>query len=348
MRVALLLLGYAALVATAAPPLARAAWVVRAPRLAICVWQALSVTVVVSAVLAGLALIVPTVPVSGSLAALLQACALMLRERYATPGGAVVAASGISLALVLLGRVGWCLAAGLLRARGARSRHAAVLAMVGRTHVDPGVTVLDDDRPVAYCLPGHGHRIVLTSAALAVLEPEELDAVIAHERAHIRQRHHLILVGAEALERAFPRVPLFAVAAEQTRRLVEMAADDAAIARTGPLSLAAALVELAGSVAPAASLAASGGHAAGRVRRLLAGHRPLGRAAAWGGALVAGALLAFPLVLAAQPAVAATGMNSCPLREAPRSRSVSPECPAAFRGCLVCSPPSPKAHRYSG
>lgn len=26
------------------------------------------------------------------------------------------------------------------------------------------MTVLDDDRPAAYCLPGYGHRIVLTSA----------------------------------------------------------------------------------------------------------------------------------------------------------------------------------------
>ncbi|GAA2650779.1 M56 family metallopeptidase [Streptomyces vastus] len=318
MRVAVPLLGYAVLLGAVAPLLARASWVARSPRLAIWAWQALSATVVVSVALAGLALAVPTVPVSGNLADLLHACVLMLREQYATPGGAAVAASGTVLALMLLGRVGWRLAAGLLRARGERRRHAAVLAMVGRAHAGLGVTVLDDDRPAVYCLPGHGHRIVLTSAALAALEPEELQAVIAHERAHIRQRHHLVLAGAEALERAFPRVPLFAVAAEQTRRLVEMAADDAATARTGSLNLATALVELAGAGAPTASLAASGGHVAGRVRRLLAGQRPLGRAVVWAGALAAGALLVLPLVLVTEPALAATGMNTtCPLLEAP-------------------------------
>ncbi|MBC9725022.1 M56 family metallopeptidase [Streptomyces sp. TRM68367] len=318
MRVAVVLLGYAVLLGLLAPPLlARTTWAARSPRLAIWAWQALTATVVISVALAGLALAVPTVPVSGSLADLLQACVLMLREQYATPGGAAVAASGTTLAIVLAGRVGWCLAAGLLRARRERREHAGVLTMVGRAHAGLGVTVLDDDRPAAYCLPGLGHRIVLTSAALAALAPHELDAVIAHEKAHIRQRHHLALAYAEALERAFPKVRLFAVAADQTRRLVEMAADDAATARTSSLTLATALVELAGAGTPAASLAASGGHVAGRVRRLLNPPRPLRRAVVWGGALVAGAVLALPLVLAAQPAVAATGMSTCPLPDAP-------------------------------
>ncbi|MEU7404787.1 M56 family metallopeptidase [Streptomyces sp. NPDC044948] len=318
MRVAIVLLGYAALLGVPAPALlARSGWAVRAPRLGIWAWQALTATVVVSVALAGLAAAVPTVPVSGNLADMLHACVMALRSQYAVPGGAAAAASGTILALSLIGRVGWCLGAALWRARRGRAQHAAVLAMVGRARPDLGVTVLDDDRPAAYCLPGYGHRIVLTTAALAALEPRELEAVIAHERAHIQQRHHLVLAYAEALELAFPRLPLFRRAAEETRRLVELAADDAATARTSSLTLAGALVELAGAGAPAASLAASGGHLAGRVRRLLGPHRPLRRAVVWGGALTAGVVLALPFVLAVQPAVAATHMNTCPLPEAP-------------------------------
>lgn len=323
MSVAVLLLGYAAGVGALAPAvLVGRGWTARAPRLAIWVWQALTATVIVSVVLAGLAVAVPTVPVSGGLATMLDACVMALRAHYATPGGAAVAASGTVLAGAVAVRVGWCLAGGLLRARRERCRHAAVLAMVGSARPDLGVTVLPDDRPVAYCLPGHGHRIVLTSAALATLEPHELRVVISHERAHIRQRHHLVLAYAEALARAFPRVPLFGMGAAEVRRLVELAADDQARRHDegdGALVLAGALVALAGAGAgaPAAALAASGGHAAGRVRRLLAPHRPLGRATAWGGALVAGAALVVPLVLAVQPAVAATGMNACPLPDPP-------------------------------
>ncbi|UQA97187.1 M56 family metallopeptidase [Streptomyces halobius] len=318
MRVAILLLGYAALVGALAPVLlTRTGWAARAPRLAIWAWQALTATIVVSVVLAGLVLAVPTVPVSGNLADMLHACVVALRAQYVAPGGAVLAATGAVLALAVLGRVGWCLGAALWRARRERRRHAEVLAMVGCARPDLGVTVLEDDRPAVYCLPGTGHRIVLTSAALAALAPRELDAVIAHERAHIRQRHHVVLAYAEALERAFPKVALFRTAAEETRRLVEMAADDEATARTDSLTLAGALVELAGAGVPVASLAASGGQVAGRVRRLLGPRRPLGRPVVWLGALVAGVALALPVVLAAQPAVAATGMTTCPLPDAP-------------------------------
>ncbi|MEU0108462.1 M56 family metallopeptidase [Streptomyces sp. NPDC006251] len=323
MTVALLLLGYAAVLGVLGSLwLRRASWLDRAPRLGIWAWHALTATVIVSVALAGLVVAVPTVPFSGNLAEVLQACVMALRAQYAAPGGAAVAASGTVLALALVGRIGWCLTAALVQARRERSEHARVLDLVGRHRPDLGVTVLDDDRPAAYCLPGHGHRIVLTTAALAALEPRARDAVIAHERAHIRQRHHLVLAYAEALERAFPRVPLFRAAASETRRLVELAADDEATARSGALTLAGALVEMAGAGVPAASLAASGGHVAGRVRRLLAPQRPLKRAIAWAGAVAAGGVLVLPLVVAVEPAVAASGVNACPLPGAPTVAAV--------------------------
>lgn len=318
MKVAFLLIGYAVVLGALGPVwLRRASWVGRAPRLGIWAWQALTATVIASVALAGLVVAVPTVPVSGNLAEMLQACVMALQEQYAAPGGAAVAASGTVLGLVLLGRIAWCAAAALVRARRERTRHAELLALVGSHRPELGITVLDDGRPAAYCLPGQGHRIVLTTAALAALEPRALEAVIAHERAHIRQRHHLVLAFAEALERSFPRVGVFRTAASETRRLVEMAADDEATARSGALTLAGALVDLAGAGAPAAALAASGGHVAGRVRRLLGPQQPVHRALVWAGALMTAAVLALPFLLAAEPAVAATGMNACPLPKAP-------------------------------
>lgn len=333
MTAALLLLGYAAVLGVLGPVrLTRARWVARAPRLGIGAWQALSVTVLASVALAGLAVVVPVVPVGCDLVDLVRACAMALREQYAAPGGMVVGAvavvGGTVLAVALAGRIGWCMGAALLRARRERARHAEVLAIVGSHRPELGVTVLDDERPAAYCLPGRGyrvghlsgrqagHRIVLTTAALAALEPAALQAVIAHERAHIRQRHHLVLAFAEGLERAFPRLPLFRTAAEQTRLLVELAADDAAVNRSGPLTLAGALVELAGAGVPAVSssvsLAASGGHVAGRVRRLLGPWRPLRRTVSWAGTVVVAATLVLPLALVAGPAVAAAGTSDCP------------------------------------
>ncbi|MCT2591613.1 M56 family metallopeptidase [Streptomyces sp. N2-109] len=331
MSSAALLLGYGLSLALAAPALARAGWPERAPRLGIWAWQALTASMLLSVVLAGLVVTVSTAPVSGGLGDLLQACGLMIRAHYEAPGGPAVAAAGSVLALAVAGRTGWCLTGSLLGARRERRAHARVLALVGTADPVLGVTVVEDARPAVYCLPGLGHRIVLTSAALAALEPKALTAVIAHERAHIRGRHHLVLAYAGALERAFPFPAIFRAAAVQTRRLVEMAADDEATAcADGPLPLAGALLELAGPAdrggGSAASLAA-GGDVAPRIRRLLGPRRPLRRAVTWIGAMAAGGVLVLPFVLAAHPAVAATSVNACPL---PYSQVPSPSTPCGL------------------
>ena len=313
MKIALMLVAYGLLLAVLAPRLlAKAAWTHRAPRLAIFAWQALCAAVLASAVLAGLALAVPTVSVSGGLADLLRSCVMALRAQYATPGGVAVSATGAVLALAVLARCAWCLAVALAAARRERTRHVRALTLLGADRRDGGVTVLSDERPAAYCLPGRRHRIVLTSAALTALEPAALDAVVAHERAHIRQRHHLALGFADALACAFPRMRLFADARVAIRRLVELAADDAACASADPLALAEGLLSVAGAPSPAVALAA-GGDAAARIRRLIAGRRPLPRALSRLGLLTAAVALALPFALAAQPALAATTMNYCPL-----------------------------------
>jgi hypothetical protein len=75
---------------------------------------------------------------------------------------------------------------------------------------------------------------------------------------------------------------------------------------------------VAGAPAPAVALAA-GGDAAARIRRLIAGRRPLPRPLARLGLLAAAVALALPFALAAQPAWAATTMNYCPLLPASSS-----------------------------
>lgn len=91
------------------------------------------------------------------------------------------------------------------------------------------------------CLPGR-RRIALTTGALACLDNGQVDAVLAHERAHLSELHHLILALAVALEHAFPAIRFFAVAARQITYLTEVAADDAAARRALRLTLAAALL----------------------------------------------------------------------------------------------------------
>jgi Zn-dependent protease with chaperone function len=318
MRVAAVLAAYGLILLVIGPRvLARAGWTSAAPRLAIAAWQALCCAVLASGVLAGLALAVPTIQVSSGLADALRACVMAVRAQYASPGGLAVSSTGFVLALGLLARCAWCLGAGLARARRARTRHLQTLAVVGRDAETAGVTVLPDQRPIAYCLPGWRHRIVLTSGALRTLDAAELDAVIAHERAHIRQRHHLAVAFTDSLAVAFPRIEAFRVAATETRRLVELAADDVAAARTERLTLAEALLAIAPSASPVAALTADGDDVAQRVRRLIAGTPALSRPLARGGAVLALLLVMAPFAVAVEPAFAATSMNLCPLASAP-------------------------------
>lgn len=313
MSAAIALAAYATLLAVLGPrSLERAAWTVRAPRLAIACWQALSLAVVASAVLAGLVLAVPMVRISGGLAEVLHACGMAMRDRYSTSGGAAVSTLGATFALAVAARTLWCFGRGLASARADRSRHRRMLAALGAAPDTSGISIVDDARPAAYCLPGRGHRIVLTSAALAKLGPQELAAVVAHERAHVRGRHHLLVAFAAALATAFPRIRLFAAAKSQTERLVELAADDAACASTDQFTVAGALLSMAGPGVPAVALGA-GGDVADRVRRLIAERRPLPRAAVWFGAGAALAMVVVPVVMASEPALAVAGMHYCPL-----------------------------------
>jgi beta-lactamase regulating signal transducer with metallopeptidase domain len=104
--------------------------------------------------------------------------------------------------------------------------------------------------------------------ALDRLDDSELKAVLAHEQAHLRARHDLVLEEFTALHHAFPRWVRSDVALEQARTLVELLADDDARRRSGPRPLARALVALAGSPAPEAALAAAKSATVLRVERL--------------------------------------------------------------------------------
>ena len=145
---------------------------------------------------------------------------------------------------------------------------------------------------------------MVSTAALAALGPGQLQAVLAHERAHLRGRHHMALATASALGHAFPRVRLLAQAGAQLAVLAEMAADDAAARRHDPGELAAALVILARTGARTAALTAGGPATIARIQRLLA-PPPSPRRPARTARLAAGAvLLMLPVTIACLPLIA--------------------------------------------
>ena len=63
---------------------------------------------------------------------------------------------------------------------------------------------MDHPRPMAYCLAGRQPTVVLTTGTLSVLDPGQLAAVLAHERAHLASRHHLLMTVARVGRLVFP------------------------------------------------------------------------------------------------------------------------------------------------
>ncbi|MFI9557594.1 M56 family metallopeptidase [Nonomuraea endophytica] len=291
--------------------LTRAHWSERAPRLAIAMWLAACSSVVASAVMGGLAAAIPPDAIGHGLAGLFEACAALLAAGFDTAASSWGARAALLLSGLIVARTTYCLSAVLFTARRERARHAEMLSLVGRHDGDLGAIVLDHGERLAYCLPGRQGKTVITTGALQSLAPAHVAAVLAHERAHLRGRHHLVLAVAEAFARACPRVPLFARAKSEVVRLIELLADDVAARHHPRAHIAAALVGLATGRVPAFALGAGGETALTRVRRMLNPAVPLHRREKLAGMAAVGALLAGPTALAAIPGLSSFVAHHC-------------------------------------
>lgn len=313
MSAALLLLGYALLASMFGHRVLRGASLLdRAPRLGVLAWQALTYSIVFATVLGGLALWLPAWPGAASLAHFLDACVTMLRQQYATPGGAITSTAGAALSIATVVRIGYAFTrktVRITRGRAAQRRQLTVLA----DRAASGILVVDHDLAAAYCLPGRHKAVVVTSAALACLDEDQLAAVLAHERAHLRGRHDLVLASTAALADAFWFLPAFPAAAAEVARLVELRADDIAARTSDRLTLATALVRLAEGAAPAGALGAGGATAIGRVRRMTRPAEPLGMLSSAALLIGAAVVVATPFLVAAAPAIAAAASDYCPV-----------------------------------
>ena len=222
MTIAAVLLAYAVGVGTlGAGMLARAGWTVRAPLLAILTYLAAAWSVVAALALAGLTLAIHATVLGGALSQLIGACVLRLRATYATPGGMAAAGAGLVLTGAVAVRTGVTAARHLRLARQQALRHARTARLVGRPEPALGAVLVEHSQPAAYCVAGRHPTVILTTAALRVLAPGQLEAVMAHERAHLTWRHHRLVAMARISCRALPFLPLMRDAEAQVERPAE-------------------------------------------------------------------------------------------------------------------------------
>lgn len=269
MTLAAALVIYALLTAAVAPlALGRASWLSRSPRLGVLAWQAVLAAVFSSLVLLIVVAVVPTEALTFDVQHVLHACVVRFSELAARGefghGRLAAAAVGAGTA----GRLVWVLVVEVRALRRQRRGHRLLLDLLAGEPRADGTVVLPAGVPAAYCVPGDGGRIVLTTAAEASLDPAQRRAVVAHERAHLRGHHDLVLLGADVAAASLPRSRFLAQARLRLTTYVEMMADDAAVRLAGREQVLAALLGM-GRIEAAGTLPASGTSMLERIVRLL-------------------------------------------------------------------------------
>jgi Zn-dependent protease with chaperone function len=280
--------------------LAVGTWQYRAPRLSVSLWQLAGASIAVSGLGAllsvglssyGLGVLPGTWSLVGDLASGRRPA--LSAAQTLTLGAAAVLMWG------LVGATLWCALRQQIRRR--RLRH--LLDVVG-DDAGEGQVCLDHPALVAYCIPGRRGRIVVSSGTRRALSTDELSAVVAHERAHLRWRHDLALLPFTAVSVLLPWSRGAGRVLSEVALLVEMCADDEAVRTQRHRALASALHRFeAGSVStPPGVLSVAGAQLTARIARLSRQSRPLPwlvRVALMAGAVT---LLATPLSLYVAPA----------------------------------------------
>ncbi|KPH98269.1 peptidase M48 Ste24p [Actinobacteria bacterium OV450] len=219
---------------------------------------------------------------------------------------AVVAVAVAALALLLL-----CAA---LFVRGLHRRWT----QLGRAkrlaaRADGELLVLADEFPDAYALPGRPGRIVVTAGMLRALSAAEREALFAHERAHLRGRHHLFTAVTELSALCHPALGALR---EPLAYALERCADEAAAHAVGDRRLTAQAIGRAALAArgaarrPDLALAATAGPVPRRVAAHLAPATPAPRTPPNPGLAIAAALLTCLTLSATAALEAATDLHT--------------------------------------
>lgn len=274
--------------------LGRARWTRRSPAVALALWQSIAIA-------GGLSMIGALVtfgldPFGNDLVASGQG--LVRLDGTAAPWHLL----SLCAALLLTAHLLFNLAATVVRSERQRRRHAQLVTLLS-SPLESGARLIDSPTPVAYCLPGPFSSITVYSAGLVeLLDPFELDAVVQHERAHVAQRHDVVLIAFRAWYASLPWFPIAYRAQREVGLLVEMLADDHARRTVYPSVLARAIAAVgAGAGAGSGGAASSHDEVSDRIERLELRPLPLAQEALVIGG--AAALLAVPTVLLLLPAL---------------------------------------------
>jgi Zn-dependent protease with chaperone function len=290
--------------------LARARWPARAPGAALVVWQSIALAGGLSMI--GAMLSYGLVPFGNDLVNGLRSFVARLVAGTLPLGAEFSQMFALSGAILLGIHLLLSLVTTFVKAERLRRRHAQLVTLLSDPMPErPGTRLIDHAAPVAYCLPGTTRSVTVLSAGLIdLLDEDQLRAVVAHERAHASQRHHLVLLSFRAWRGALPWFPIATRAHEAVAMLVEMLADDGARREVTDATLVRSIALVASesgepsTLSPGleSPLAADGPSATRRIARLVDARGALPTPLRALAIACAVALLAVPTVLLVAPA----------------------------------------------
>ncbi|ADD44188.1 M56 family metallopeptidase [Stackebrandtia nassauensis] len=282
--------------------LERASWPSREPRAALVLWQAVGLAGGVSVL--GVAIATALAPLGDTPWDAAMTWLATVWSGDLTGGLETFHLILLGMAMAITFRLAGVMPVTIWRTWTARRRHRDLVGLVSRPWpaTRPGHGhVLEHPAAAVYCLPGgvgrDAPRVVFTTGALSALDDDELAAVLAHEHAHLVERHDLVALPFFAWVTALPWFPGVRRARSSVATLLEMVADDRAATQVSPATLASALARIGTAAAgraatPVGAIAVDGGGVLQRVRRLLC---PPDRSRRW---RVSAYLLAAGLIVA--------------------------------------------------
>lgn len=169
--------------------------------------------------------------------------------------------------------------------------------------------------------------ILIPVGCLVGLSANQIEALLAHELAHIRRHDYLVNIFQSVMETLLFYHPATWWVSKQIRREREHCCDDLAISISGdPLSYAKALsfLEEHRSSAPVVALGASGGSLVTRIRRLLGGKEPPAISRLAAATLLTAAFVAMGLCIGAMAHTQSTTSEHRAAESAKREQNLSP------------------------
>lgn len=237
--------------------------------------------------------------------------------------------------------VGW-IGVGRMRRSGidlSPDRQRDLLALAGRVGVARFVRLAESARVVVPTVIGWIRPVILLpTSTLSGLSPEQLDAILIHELAHVRRHDYLINLGQSVVETLLFYHPAVWWLSKRIRAERELCCDDVVVAACADRVMyarALASLEEHRLQTAALSLGADGGNLVGRIRRLLDTTPAERRRPA--AAVVAGLIAALPLlfVVEMRGSVAAAPDILLSTPEAPIAATPGPQSGASGSEPLV-------------